>query len=93
MHALPVRALPEPLARERLPLSWQTRPARAVIDRAIAKALASVERNLRHFGEQFPTPSSSGGVYGTMDNTEWTNGFWTGMPLKNHCPDNSTPRA
>lgn len=79
MHALPVRALPEPLARERLPLSWQARPARAVIDRAIAQALASVERNLRHFGQQFPTPSSTGGVYGSMDNTEWTNGFWTGM--------------
>ena len=79
MHALPVRALPEPLAPERLPLAWQARPARAVIDRAIAQALASVERNLRHFGKQFPTPSSTGGVYGSMDNTEWTNGFWTGM--------------
>ena len=79
MHPLQARAVPEALVRERLPLSWQTKPSRAVIDRAIAQALASVERNLRHFGQQFPTPSSTNGVYGTMDNTEWTNGFWTGM--------------
>src|SRR5206468_7531698 len=32
-----------------------------------------------HFGDRFPMPSSVGGLYPAMDNTEWTNGFWTGM--------------
>jgi hypothetical protein len=72
-------ALPEPLQTARLPHVWRRFPERARIDRAISDALAAVERNVAHFGTRFPTPSSTGGVYGTMDNTEWTNGFWTGM--------------
>lgn len=46
---------------------------------AVTDALSRVDEMLDAFADSFPTPSSQGGVYGTMDNTEWTNGFWTGM--------------
>jgi hypothetical protein len=72
-------ARPEPLDLSRLPQAWRGLPERARVDQAIADALDAVERNLAHFGQEFPAPSSTGGVYPAMDNTEWTNGFWTGM--------------
>jgi unsaturated chondroitin disaccharide hydrolase len=72
-------ARPEALQSSRLPDAWPSLPARARVDRAIANALSAVERNLAHFGQRFPMPSSVGGIYPAMDNTEWTNGFWTGM--------------
>ncbi len=72
-------AVPETLRTERLPAAWQRLPERAAVDRAIGQALAAVARNLAHFGQRFPMPSSIGGAYPAMDNTEWTNGFWTGM--------------
>ncbi|MES2346729.1 MAG: glycoside hydrolase family 88 protein [Pseudomonadota bacterium] len=50
-----------------------------MVEQALARALAAVDRNLAHFGDQFPAPSSVGGVYPAMGNDEWTNGFWTGM--------------
>ena len=53
--------------------------AKNQINAAIAHALAAVDRNLEHFGEQFPAPSSVGSIYPAMGNDEWTNGFWTGM--------------
>jgi unsaturated chondroitin disaccharide hydrolase len=31
------------------------------------------------FTDAWPEPSSVEGLYSPMDNTEWTNGFWTGM--------------
>lgn len=71
--------MPEVLQTERLPQAWRQLPQRGRIDQAIAAALAAVARNAAHFGERFPTPSSTGGIYGAMDNAEWTNGFWTGM--------------
>jgi unsaturated chondroitin disaccharide hydrolase len=67
------------LRTDRLPAAWRELPDRARVDRAIGDALACVGRNLAHFGERFPMPSSVGGIYPAMDNTEWTNGFWTGM--------------
>jgi unsaturated chondroitin disaccharide hydrolase len=72
-------ARPEALQFSRLPGAWRSLPERARVDQAIANALAAVERNLAHFGQRFPMPSSVGGIYQAMDNTEWTNGFWTGM--------------
>jgi unsaturated chondroitin disaccharide hydrolase len=72
-------ARPEALQLNRLPDAWRNLPGRAHVDQAIATALAAVERNLAHFGDRFPMPSSVGGIYPAMDNTEWTNGFWTGM--------------
>jgi unsaturated chondroitin disaccharide hydrolase len=73
------RAQPEALHASRLPQAWFTPPVRQRFDRAIASAVAAVDRNMAHFGERFPEPSSKAGVYAGMDNTEWTNGFWTGQ--------------
>lgn len=72
-------AAAEPLNTAALPAHWRRGVDRAAIDRAIARALDTVDRNLAHFGDAFPRPSSTHGVYAAMDNTEWTNGFWTGM--------------
>jgi len=72
-------ARPAPLQFERFPAHWRGPAERDRIDRAIADAVLAVERNLAHFGDRFPMPSSIGGIYPAMDNTEWTNGFWTGM--------------
>ena len=69
----------EPLKTAALPVHWRDGVDRAAIDRAIGRALDTVDRNLAHFGDAFPRPSSTHGVYAAMDNTEWTNGFWTGM--------------
>jgi unsaturated chondroitin disaccharide hydrolase len=79
MHQPLHQAQPEPLQRHRFPAAWRDLPERARIDRAIQSALGAMERNLTHFGDRFPMPSSVGGIYPAMDNTEWTNGFWTGM--------------
>lgn len=46
---------------------------------AIAAALKRIDKALSDHGDAFPAPSSENGVYATMDNTEWTNGFWTGQ--------------
>jgi unsaturated chondroitin disaccharide hydrolase len=69
----------EPLNTGALPAHWRAGVHRAAINRAIGRALDAVDRNLTHFGDAFPRPSSTHGVYAAMDNTEWTNGFWTGM--------------
>jgi len=72
-------AVPEPLQTDRLPAAWRQLPDRARVDRAVQEAVAAVARNLAHFVDRYPEPSSRGGIYAAMDNTEWTNGFWTGM--------------
>lgn len=48
------------------------------IDSAIAVALHRLKRQLPRFTHEFPAPSSIDGTYPVMDNSEWTNGFWTG---------------
>lgn len=72
-------ATPEPLADSPALRRWNGQPRPAQLERAIAHALAAIDRNLAHFGDRFPMPSSVGSVYQAMDNDEWTNGFWTGM--------------
>lgn len=69
----------EPLNTGALPPHWNDGADQATLSRAIGRALDAVDRNLTWFGDAFPMPSSQGGVYKAMDNTEWTNGFWTGM--------------
>ena len=69
----------EPLAAGALPPGWNGDIAPSALDGAIDQALAAVDRNLAHFGDGFPAPSSTGSVYPTIGNIEWTNGFWTGM--------------
>ncbi|MFT7772170.1 glycoside hydrolase family 88 protein [Roseateles sp.] len=70
---------PEPLRVDQLPTSWLAQSDTRRFERAIEAAVAAVDRNLAHFGDRFPMPSSKFGVYAAMDNTEWTNGFWTGQ--------------
>lgn len=49
------------------------------IVRAIEKAVAQVKCNMKYFETNFPTPATKENKYLIMDNTEWTNGFWTGL--------------
>ena len=56
----------EPLNTAALPAHWRGGVDRAAIDRAIARALDTVDRNLAHFGDAFPRPSSTHGVYAAM---------------------------
>lgn len=48
------------------------------VEEAIEKALKQLRLNVSYFGEEFPTPATVNNIYSIMDNTEWTNGFWTG---------------
>ncbi|CIO22583.1 glucuronyl hydrolase [Streptococcus pneumoniae] len=48
------------------------------VGQAIDKVIRQLELNLDYFKEDFPTPATFDNVYPIMDNTEWTNGFWTG---------------
>jgi len=50
-----------------------------LIAESLEFVLARIDRNLAMFTDQFPAPSSIGGIYPAIDNVEWTNGFWTGM--------------
>lgn len=68
----------EPLARADEILA-RPRPGHEKLDAILAAVLDRIDRSLDLFTDAFPTPSSQDGVYGAMDNTEWTNGFWTGM--------------
>lgn len=52
---------------------------RDLIHGAIGAALRRIDAGLEVFGDQYPAPSSVGGVYSAIDNVEWTNGFWTGQ--------------
>lgn len=57
--------------------------AGAVDIHAVTNALDNVVRhldlNIKVLGESFPEPSTVQERYAAMPNTEWTNGFWTGM--------------
>ncbi|MFT4252146.1 MAG: glycoside hydrolase family 88 protein, partial [Caulobacter sp.] len=68
----------EPLLRADEILA-RPRPSREKLEAVIAAVLARIDVSLDLFTDAFPRPSSEGGVYAPMDNTEWTNGFWTGM--------------
>ena len=48
------------------------------VEQAIEKVIRQLDINLDYFKEDFPTPATFDNVYPIMDNTEWTNGFWTG---------------
>lgn len=49
------------------------------LNKAIADCLRKVDRNITKLGELFPTPATFNNAYQPMKNTEWTNGFWTGI--------------
>lgn len=54
-------------------------PTPNAVDAAIGRVLERIDRALPSFVERFPAPSSDGLMYPAIDNTEWTNGFWTGI--------------
>jgi unsaturated chondroitin disaccharide hydrolase len=49
------------------------------ITAALDQAVQHIDLNIRVFGENFPEPSTVNNRYTAMQNTEWTNGFWTGL--------------
>lgn len=49
------------------------------LNKAIEVCLHKVDRNIAKLGELFPTPATFNNAYKPMPNTEWTNGFWTGI--------------
>lgn len=48
------------------------------IEEALDFCCGQVERNLEMFTEKFPNAYSVDNFYEPIDNTDWTNGFWTG---------------
>jgi len=65
----------EPLSPRPLP----DRPDKALLTQALEAALARLDKGLTVFAGAFPAPSSTDDHYAAMDNSEWTNGFWTGQ--------------
>lgn len=61
--------------------SYISSPAleQSLVAKALDEACAVVEKNLPIFTEAYPRPASRNNIYEAMDNTEWTNGFWTGI--------------
>lgn len=49
------------------------------ITNALDNAVSQIRLNMKYFGDEYPTPAAKDDKYGVMDNTEWTNGFWTGL--------------
>lgn len=62
------------------PNRFQERPllTKDEVKSAIDKALKQIYINMDYFGEKYPTPATFNNQYNVMDNTEWTNAFWTG---------------
>ncbi|WP_424321316.1 glycoside hydrolase family 88 protein [Lacticaseibacillus chiayiensis] len=50
-----------------------------MVTAALDNAVKHLDLNMKVFGENFPGPSTVNNSYAPMKNTEWTNGFWTGM--------------
>ncbi|WP_053377187.1 glycoside hydrolase family 88 protein [Paenibacillus sp. FJAT-27812] len=49
-----------------------------MLQEALRDAVAKTKQNIARFNGRFPHVSENG-VYHLNDNTDWTNGFWTGM--------------
>lgn len=49
------------------------------VKKAIKSATDQVRRNMDYFGTRFPSSAAKDNTYGTIDNIEWTDGFWTGL--------------
>lgn len=78
-----VQSTPQPSSiragREVLRRGFSADPDIGFTGPAIAAALARIDAALPAFTDAYPEPSSHDSVYAPMANTEWTNGFWTGM--------------
>lgn len=68
------------LSCKQKPTAYSQQPylTKADIEAAILLALKQIRLNMDYFGTDFPTPATKDNHYSMMDNTEWTNGFWTG---------------
>ena len=51
---------------------------KAEVKAAIDLAMEQLRVNMAYSKDEFPTPATFDNLYPKMDNTEWTNGFWTG---------------
>lgn len=51
---------------------------KAEVKAAIDLAMEQLRVHMAYFKDEFPTPATFDNLYPKMDNTEWTNGFWTG---------------
>ncbi|MCT8311230.1 glycoside hydrolase family 88 protein [Tetragenococcus halophilus] len=49
------------------------------VETALDFAVGQIDLNMDLFGESFPGSSTKNNSYPTIDNVEWTSGFWTGM--------------
>lgn len=49
------------------------------LDEAISHALKKIDQNIVKLGNLYPEPATKNNTYHPMKNTEWTNGFWTGI--------------
>lgn len=52
----------------------------SMLERAISRVLSKIDVQLERFGDKFPENSTKDGIYQIQSgNTDWTEGFWTGM--------------
>ena len=43
------------------------------------RVCAVLEKDMKKFGDRFPSACAENGHYEVTENDDWTNGFWTGM--------------
>ena len=43
------------------------------------RVCAVLEKDMKKFGNRFPSACAENGRYEVTENDDWTNGFWTGM--------------
>lgn len=53
--------------------------SREKVKEAIENVIRVIDLNMDYFGETFPGPNTFDGMYKKTENTDWTNGFWTGL--------------
>lgn len=49
------------------------------LDTQLTNCIKKIEKNMKRFGNQFPSACGTNGQYRLKENDDWTNGFWTGM--------------
>ena len=52
---------------------------KAELEQAINFCIHQVDTGLKYFKECYPSGASVNDIYPPEANTNWTNGFWTGM--------------
>lgn len=49
------------------------------VSEEIENVIKHIDLNMKYFKNQFPSPCTNKGKYQMIQNTDWTNGFWTGI--------------